>query len=62
MATHSSILAWKIPWTEEPGGLKESDTTEHHTHSHLHFIQRGNYDPIACTKLPGLILAVGPGM
>ena len=22
MATHSNILAWKIPWTEEPGGLK----------------------------------------
>ena len=33
MATHSSILAWRIPWTEEPGGLEvhritESDTTE----------------------------------
>ena len=33
MTTHSSILAWRIPWTEEPGGLsplghKESDTTE----------------------------------
>ena len=33
MATHPSILAWRIPWTEEPGGLqsmgcKESDTTE----------------------------------
>ena len=34
MATHSSILAWRIPWTEEPGGLysswghKRSDTTE----------------------------------
>ena len=33
MATHSSILAWKIPRTEEPGGLqsmdhKESDMTE----------------------------------
>ena len=33
MATHSSILAWEIPWTEVPGGLqsmglkKESDTT-----------------------------------
>ena len=33
MVTHSSILAWRIPWTEEPGGLqsmdsqKESDTT-----------------------------------
>ena len=22
MATHSSVLAWKIPWTEEPGGLQ----------------------------------------
>ena len=36
MATHSSILVCKIPWTEEPGGLqsvhgvpKESDITEH---------------------------------
>ena len=35
MATHSSILAWRIPWREEPGGLyspwghKESDMTEH---------------------------------
>ena len=30
MATHSSILAWRIPWTEEPGRLPsiESDTTE----------------------------------
>ena len=34
MATHSSILAWRIPWTEKPGGLyslwghKELDTTE----------------------------------
>ena len=29
MATHSSILAWKIPWTEKPGrGCKDSDTTE----------------------------------
>ena len=33
MATHSSTLAWRIPWIEEPGGLqsmgcKELDTTE----------------------------------
>ena len=33
MATHSSILAWRIPWTEKPGrlqsrGLRESDMTE----------------------------------
>ena len=25
MATHSSILAWEIPWTEEPGGLQSWD-------------------------------------
>ena len=36
---HSSILAWKIPWTEEPGGLQKSGMTEHthacigHTHA-----------------------------
>ena len=38
MATHSSILAWRIPWTEEPGRLqstgKESDMTEQ---LHFHF-------------------------
>ena len=33
MATHSSVLAWEVPWTEEPGGpqsmgSKEPDTTE----------------------------------
>ena len=42
MATHSSVLAWRIPWTEEPGGLQpmgsQSDATEH-----------------ACTHLDNLI-------
>ena len=37
MATHSSVLAWSIPGTQEPGGLPsmgstESDTTERLTH------------------------------
>ena len=46
METHPSILAWRIAWTEEPGGLQslgsqESDMTEYarkHTHrqSHTH--------------------------
>ena len=26
MATHSRILAWKIPWTEEPGGLQSMES------------------------------------
>ena len=39
MATHCSTLAWKIPWTEEPGGLQsmgsqESDTTWRLNHHH----------------------------
>ena len=39
MATHSSVLAWRIPWSEEPGGLQSTwlqrvGLTEHaHTHS-----------------------------
>ena len=35
MATHSSILAQKIPWTFSPGGRKETDTTER---LHFHFV------------------------
>ena len=30
MATHSSILAWIIPWTEEPGGLQSMGSQELH--------------------------------
>ena len=39
-ATHSSILAWRIPWTEAPAWLQSTglDTTEatRHTHTHTH--------------------------
>ena len=31
MATHSSILAWRIPWTEEPGGLAELQLSKSQT-------------------------------
>ena len=50
MATGSSIFAWKIPWTEEPGGLQfmqfqESDTTESGVcaHTHSRYIMRVLY-------------------
>ena len=38
MATHSSILTWRIPWTEEPDGLQSmgsqrADTTDHRAHT-----------------------------
>ena len=32
MATHSSILAWEIPWTEEPGGLQSMGLQKNQTH------------------------------
>ena len=57
MAPHSSTLAWKIPWTEEPGrlqsmGLLESDTTEQlHFHFSLSRIGEGNDNPLRCSCL-----------
>jgi len=57
MAPHSSTLAWKIPWTEEPGRLQsmgslESDTTEWLPfHFSLSCIGEGNGNPLQCSCL-----------
>ena len=57
MAPHSSTLAWKIPWMEEPGGLQsmgllEPDTTEQlHFHFSLSYIGQGNGNPLQCSCL-----------
>ena len=55
MATHPSILAWKIPWMEEPGspwGRKELDMTEGlHSHLSLSCIGEGNGNPLQCSCL-----------
>ena len=57
METHSSTLAWKIPWTEEPGrlqsmGSQESDTTERlHFHFSLSCIGEGYGNPLQCSCL-----------
>ena len=72
MAPHSSTLAWKIPWTEEPGGLQsmgslESDTTEQLLfHFSLSCIGEGNGNPFQCSCLenprdgkPGWLLSMG---
>ena len=37
MATHSSTLAWKIPWTEEPGGLQSMGSLRVGSTERLHF-------------------------
>ena len=57
MATHSSTLAWKIPWTEEPGrlqsmGSRRSNRTEWlHFHFSLSCIGEGNGNPLQCSCL-----------
>ena len=57
MALHSSTLAWKIPWTEEPGRLQsmgslESDTTERlYFHFSLLRIGEGNGNLLQCSCL-----------
>ena len=57
MAPHSSTLAWKIPWMEEPGGLQsmgsiKSDTTARlHFHFSLSCIGEGNGNPLQCSRL-----------
>ena len=38
MATHPSILAWRIPWTEEPGGLRTMGSQRVGYHSATHFV------------------------
>ena len=57
MALHSSTLAWKIPWMEEPGrlqsmGSRKSDTTERlHFHFSLSGIGERNGNPLQCSCL-----------
>ena len=57
MAPHSSTLAWKTPWMEEPGGLQsmgslELDTTERLPfHFSLSCIGEGNGSPFQCSCL-----------
>ena len=61
MAPYSSILAWKIPWMEEPGGLQsmgllESDTTERlHFHFHFHALEKemASHSSVLAWRTPG---------
>ena len=58
MATHSSILAWKIPWTEEPAGLQSmgSQTVRQdwvtHTYIHTHMVKNDESMCSDWTQIP----------
>ena len=58
MAPHSSTLAWKIPWAEEPGGLQSMGLLESDEQLHFHFspscIGEGNGTPLQCSCLENL--------
>ena len=53
MATHSSTLAWKIPWTEEPGRLQSMGSwrVAHDWATSLSCIGEGNGNPLQCSCL-----------
>ena len=53
MATHSSTLAWKIPWTEEPGRLQSTGLRKvgHDWVASLSRIGEGNGNPLQCSCL-----------
>ena len=59
MATHSSTLAWKIPWTEEPGrlqsmGSRRVGTTEQ-LHFHFHALEKEmpTHSSVLAWRIPG---------
>ena len=55
MAPHSSTLAWKIPWTEEPGRLQSMGSLgvghDQATSLSLSYIGEGNGNPLQCSCL-----------
>ena len=62
MATHSSMLAWRIPWTEEPGrlqsvGSQESETTQRLNHHHKLLELSGFCPPPDFLSSPSLSLS-----
>ena len=54
MAPHSSTLAWKIPWVEEPGRLKSMGLLRVEHHFSLSCIGEGNGNPLQCSCLENL--------
>ena len=59
MATHSSILAWRIPSAEEPGGYSPQDRKESDMTEHLHFHLKDNTQMPMTQITKGLPLSYG---
>ena len=59
MTTHASILAWKISWTEKPGGPQsmgsQSDTTEHHNNTYKYQLCAKALNTLFCAILIAIL-------
>ena len=60
MAPHSSTLAWKIPWTEEPGGLQSMGSlsqTQLHFHFHFQALEKemATHSSVLAWRIPGTV-------
>ena len=61
MAPHSSTLAWKIPWTEEPGGLQSMGSLKSRTRLsdftfHFHALEKemATHSSVLAWRIPGM--------
>ena len=63
MAPHTSTLAWKIPWTEEPGGLQSNGVSKSRTRLsdftftfHFHALEKemATHSSVLAWKIPGM--------
>ena len=62
MATHSSTVAWKIPWTEEPGGLQSTLLSDFTFTFHLHALEKemATHSSVLAWRIPGTGEPGGP--
>ena len=63
MAPHSSTLAWKIPWTEEPGRLRSTGSLNTTERLHLHFYalekEIATHSSVLAWRIPGTAVPSG---
>ena len=60
MAPHSSTLAWKIPWTEEPGRLQSMGSRVRHDFTftfHFHALEKAmaTHSSVLAWRIPGMV-------
>ena len=57
MATHSSVFVWRIPWTEEPGGLQSMGSLSDFTFTfHFHALEKemATHSSVFVWRIPGM--------